>query len=347
MLLSILSAFLLAASGDLLSFDSVSHDFGSQPKTVSSLVHEFRFTNNSQRSLSVSYAVSTCSCTKLSWTTGKVGPGQEGFVRAEYFRERSADSFEKFISVFVEGVPKPYVLRIAGSFHETESGLAKEFPYRLSDIGFASSVLNAGEAYAGTRASDSFWVANFSNEPLTVSFSELSDGLAVSPDYLRIDPQSRVRFTYFVDVDSLVWGRRLYAFTPVADGKPLDKVSLALTVTQDFSALSDAEKNAGPLPLVLDRSCTFGTVRSGRAAKAAFKIQNASDAPLRVLAAFSDYDGIKVDAPSVIPPRETASFSVSLAPSVLAKGENSFKIQVLSNSPLMQIVEVYVKGNVE
>ncbi len=343
----ILSALLLAAP-DVVSFDSLVYDFGSQPRSVESLTHDFVFTNVSSRPVKVSYAVATCSCTKVSWSTEYVAPGQTGYVRALYNKELNSESFEKFISVFFDGLSKPFVLRISGSFHETEDALSKDFPVRLGPLGLSASPLNLGEVYAGDSESGYFWVANLSDEAASIEFRNLSDSLSIQPSGLRIEPQSRERFRYRVGVDTLSWGRRSYSAQPCISGKVFEDISFVLTATQSFSHLSRKEKVAGPCPMLTEPSCSFGNVKSGRSAKASFSIKNTSHTDaLIVRAVFSDTPGLDVDAPGSIAPRQTAEFKVRIPSSALSRGENTIKLCVQSNSATMQILDVYISGNVE
>ena len=346
-LLSILAAFMLAAP-EVLSFDSISHDFGSQPKTVESLEHEFSFPNFSDRAVSISYAVATCSCTRLSWTTGSIQPGGKGTVKALYIRELGVESFEKFISVFVDGQSKPYVLRIAGSFFETDKSLSDDFPASVSMVGFASLPIQVGEAYRGELAYDSFWVANLSDETISLSFKPLSDDLTISPDYHYLNPKSRIRFYYEITVDSLSLGRKQYQAVPLVDDKPLEPIAFSLTAVENYTRLSRAEVNAGSLPRVLDDACTFGRVRSGQSAYTSFQLKNlAKSAPLSIRAVFSDPDGVTAEYPASIPPGETSTVSVTIPPSALTVGNNTIKLSLITNSPLIQIVQVYINGKVE
>lgn len=346
-ILSIILAALFAQASAAISFDSISYDFGIQPSSVESLTHEFVFTNNSGKAVSISYAVSTCSCTKLKWTTGPVRPGESGVVRAVYVRERNVDSFEKFISVFLEGQSKPYVLRIAGSFTEAPESLLADFPARSGSLGFYSLPVVVGEVYSGTLTEDSFWVANFSNKAAAVSFKDTPSGMKITPEVQTIRPMERARFNYAIEVDKKCWGRKLYKAVPVVNGAKSAPVYFSLTATEDFTSLSREERESGPLPRVLDRTCTFGTVHAGQSAEATFRVENVASKVLKIRAAFSDEEGISIKAPSSIKAHEVATFKVSIPSSVLSAGENSFKLYVQSDSPLMQIVEVYVKGTVE
>lgn len=328
-------------------FESLAHDFGSQPKNVVDLTHEFVFTNTSGRDLRVTYAVATCSCTKLSWTNGPVKPGAQGVVKVRYVREMNVDSFEKFISVFFDGLPKPVVLRISGNFYETSAVLSDEFPVTRGPLRFKASPYDTGCTPQGQTARDSFWVANDSQDAVVVTFKDPSDSLSIWPSEQMISPLSRARFFYIINVDSEVWGRRLYSVTPVAGGTPQESISFAVTAIEDFSSLTEEQASAGPYPRLVGKRCSFGSVPAGQPAWGTFRIVNDSEEKLLIRAAFSDTEGIEIVAPESIEPHKTGQFTVSIAAAALVPGMNSHRLCVLCNSPQKQIVELYAEGTVE
>ena len=158
------------------------------------------------------------------------------------------DSFEKFISVFLEGQTKPYVLRIAGSFTEAPESLLADFPARSGSLGFYSLPVVVGEVYSGTLTEDSFWVANFSNKAAAVSFKDTPSGMKITPEVQTIRPMERARFNYAIEVDKKCWGRKLYKAVPVVNGAKSAPVYFSLTATEDFTSLSREERESGPLP---------------------------------------------------------------------------------------------------
>ena len=347
-LLTFILTTLLLAAPDALSFDSLSYDFGSQPKSVESLTHTFKFTNTSSSSVRISYALATCSCTKISWTRESVPPGGQGAVTAVYNREFGANSFEKLISVFVDGVPKPNVLRIAGSFYETKEVLGSEFPVSRGPLGFNYSPIDLGNVCRGSQVQRSFWAANLSSDDIKVEFADLSDGLDIYTSDKNLSPSTRKEFHFSIDVDTTSWGLRHYYATPVVNGKQYQPVSFDIVAIEDYSSLSSSEKNAAPRPILVDKNCNFGTVRRGAPAQAAFRVRNSSsDEPLRIRAVYSDSEGADISAPSQINPGQTAEFNVSLAPSSLVRGSNTVTVFILSSSPIRQILEVYITGNVD
>lgn len=342
----ILTALLLQAP-DVITFESLSHDFGPQPNNVERLTHEFVFTNTSSSPVTISYAVATCTCTSLTWTKGPVQPGAKGVVKAVYARELFVKSFEKFISVFVEGQSKPYVLRIAGTLYDTSDILSSEFPVVRGALGLKDSPLPAGKRLAGTYINVSFWAANLSPEPIAVEFTNLSDSLEISPAVQSIKPVGRARFFFSLPVSPDTWGPQFFYATPVVDGIAQEPVSFSVIAIDDFSSLSAEERAAAPYPVLRSSTCSFGTVRSGQPAKASFEISNDSDQPLIIRAVYSETDGISFDAPSAVGPRKSATLVARIAPSALSKGSNVLRVQVQTNSPYMQILDIDIVGKVE
>ena len=345
--LKLLIALLLALwpqTSEPLCFEELSFDFGSRPKSEDVLVHEFVFTNNSRSAVSISYAVASCSCTRLSWTTSPLQPGANGVVRAEYHRERDRDAFEKFVSVFVEGSKKPYVLRIAGSFYETDEVLARDFPVQRGPLGFKSDVLELSTSHPGEVNKGQILVANLSGAAVSLSFSDLSDGLSMPASRIVIQPGSRRNVSYHIDVDSLVWGRRTYSFTPMADGEAYEPIRLSTMVLDNFKSLTSAERNSAALPVLQDGDRSLGTVRKGQSARASFEVLNKSDKILNIRAVYADVDGVAIESPASVGPGQTGTFSLDVPYSALEQGEGSVKVTVISDSPLKPVIDVVFKG---
>ena len=346
-LFTLLAALLLGASDDVLVFNEVSHDFGSQPRSVNVLTADFTFTNASSKSVSISYAVATCSCTKLKWTTSAVAPGASGVVTATYYREQSRNSFEKFISVFVEGIAKPYVLRIAGSFYDTESSLASEFPINHGGLGVKRDLYDLGILHPGDDHSATIKLANLTGEDMKIGFTDVSESLEIFVPISLMPTMTQREFRYHLAIDSLVWGERFYKFTPVVNGKSTDPMTFKVTVLDDYSALSEEELRAGPTPVLEDGPCTFGTIGSGKQATSSFSILNKSDKPLVIKRVYANDAKVRIDAPSLIGPGKSARFKLTIPASCLSKGRNTFQVSIISNSPAYPLKKVLVNGKVE
>ena len=340
-------AALLLGTTDVIVFNEVTFDFGSQPKSVNVLSHDFTFTNVSSKPVSISYAVSTCSCTKLKWTKTKVAPGETGYVRADYYREQTRNSFEKFISVFVDGVSKPYVLRIAGSFYDTQSSLEGSYPVRRGSIGFTQDFIDLGTLHPGDVQNGHIWFANLSDDFLGINFDKLSDSLTIDLPRYGISATSEMKASYTLSIDSLVWGERFYYATPIVDDKPQAPLTFKVMVLDSFDNLSSEQIKEGPYPVLEDGPCSFGTVKRGKSASTTFTILNKSEKPLRIRRVYADKEGVTVSGPSSIGPGKTGRFKFTAASSALKAGGNTIVVNIVSNSPRAPLKKVMVNGKVE
>lgn len=323
------------------------HDFGSLPRETERLDCEFNFTNNSDRAISIAYAVASCSCTKLDWTRDPVAPGASGFVHVIYTRELTADSFDKSISVFFEGVPQPHILKINGSFYETAQSLAAEFPFRRSSLGLQYDPGDFDVVHPGQAAYMNMWLSNFSDQPISVSLDSLSSGLSISPARLDIPGGSRASLMCTLMPDSLAWGRRIYRFVPVVDGESQRPVEYWATVLPDFGSLSSEERNASAYFKVLGEVHHFGVISEGSPASIRIGLQNVSGKALALKDVRADKDGVTVSAPDIVPAGLRADIDVSVDPSALVPGNNRFVISLVTDSPLKPFTQIEVLGYVE
>ena len=330
-----------------ISWDTMVHNFGSLSRDSDKLNCEFTFTNNSDRAVRVAYAVASCSCTKVDWTREPVVPGSNGTVSVTYFRERNADSFDKSVSVFFEGSPKPYVLVFMGKFYDTSQTLASEFPYRRSSLGLQDDPGDFDVVHPGQAAYMNMWLSNFSSETISVRLDSLSDGLTVSPARLSISGGSRASLMCTLMPDSLTWGRRSYSFVPVVNGESQRPVEYWATVLPDFSSLSPSEKNASAYFKVLGEVHHFGVIRQGDSANLRIGLQNVSSKDFSLMDVRADRDGVAVSAPASVPAGQRADIDISIDPSVLEPGNNSFIISIVTDSPLKPFTQIEVLGYVE
>ena len=323
------------------------HDFGSLPRDTDVLNCEFTFTNNSDTAVSVAYAVASCSCTKLDWIRKPVAPGATGTVSVAYIRERTADSFEKSVSVFFEGSPKPHVLLFMGKFYDTSQSLASEFPHRRSSLGLQDDPGDFDAVHPGQAAYMNMWLSNFSSETISVRLDSLSDGLTISPARLSIAGGSRASLMCTLLPDSLTWGRRSYSFVPVVNGESQRPVYYWATVLPDFSSLSSEERNASAYFKVLGEVHHFGVIREGCPASLRIGLQNVSSKDFSLLDVRADKDGVAISAPASVLAGQRADIDISVDPSALEPGNNRFVISIVTDSPLKPFTQIEVLGYVE
>lgn len=330
-----------------LKFEVTSFDFGDHPAQDRELVCEFPFTNISDHPVTISYAVASCSCTKLIWTTEPVLPGQSGSVSATYTKERYKDSFSKQITVVVEGESQPYYLSFSGSFHETPASLFQDFKFRRGVLCLEYDPLDLGLVSSGVESTGRFEMANFSENAISLLLEDISPGLVLSFVSTDLDPYNRTFLRYSFVPDTLTRGPVSYSFTPVVNGESLGPVFIKAVETDDFSALSSKELNSASFPKLDAAEYDFGIVDYGQDAVFTITVRNVSATPLHIQSAFANRDGITFEYPQTVEGAGEAQVKATIAASALRRGNNRFKLSFVFDSPLFPYIETFVKGYVK
>ena len=97
-----------------LTFPKTVHDFGEVSWKDGALKCSFTLTNNSQDTLDIYAAISSCECTDVEWTRTPIAPGGKGTVSATYANEDGAYPFDKTVTVYTSAQKKPFVLHLKG-----------------------------------------------------------------------------------------------------------------------------------------------------------------------------------------------------------------------------------------
>lgn len=339
---------LLLGAGDSVSFTETVHDFGSVSTQQEILECDFPFVNTSGKTISVKYAVASCSCTRVDWTRSSIAAGGSGKISVRYSRERHANSFEKIITVYFNGVQKPVMLRITGRFFDDSSSLAKDFPYTSGALGRQEDVFNLGTAHPGQPSYKTLVFANMrQDKAMDFNLKSLSEGLEFTGITYTIEPLSRTILTCVLSPDSLSWGRRSFYAVPVVDGNKLEPLEFTALVLDDFSSLSPSQKNAGAMYRVMNEVLHFGIVKPGAKASLRINLENTTDAPLRLRSVSADRKGLSFDYPDTLPGRSKCGVQVNISPEALTPGDNRITISIVTDSPLMPYSELEVIGCVK
>ena len=100
------------------------HDFGKVQLKVPATA-TFTFKNTSQLPVVITNVRSSCGCTVANYTTEPVKPGRSGQLSATYNSAR-VGSFIKSVTVTIDGIPQPIMLKIKGEVVEQMEAAPEE-----------------------------------------------------------------------------------------------------------------------------------------------------------------------------------------------------------------------------
>lgn len=94
-----------AASGEPLSFQTKSHDFGTVAEEGGPVSYRFKYVNKSQKAVDIRSAKTSCGCTKPKYIRKPIMPGDTGSVVVTYLPLNRPGEFLKNVTL---------TLRVAG-----------------------------------------------------------------------------------------------------------------------------------------------------------------------------------------------------------------------------------------
>lgn len=100
--------------GNGLEVDKTVHNFGDILLDNGPVSCTFTFRNTGNQPIVIYNAVTTCGCTKATWTKEPILPGKTGTVSATYSNDEGPYPFDKSITVYMSEPKKPVILKMRG-----------------------------------------------------------------------------------------------------------------------------------------------------------------------------------------------------------------------------------------
>ena len=343
---SIWIAFCLAfapQAKDNVRFDKTVHDFGDVSVTDGPLSCRFVITNTGDAPLSIFDVVSSCGCTDVRYTRELIQPGESGEISATYKNEDGAVPFDKTLTVYVSGRKRPVVLRLRGVVHEKKKTLSELYgAQRLGVFGLRTRSFRASTLKQGLSVSEKTQVANLGSTPLTVGFADIHPQLTVTVSPNPIPAGQTATLTFSIRSTPELYGRNIYAATPVLNGKKAAAPLEITAWTQDnFASWTDQQRAAGALPVFENSTFNAGIVQQGATISVTFPCMNKGKSPLHFYKADTDAAARFEPLPD-IPAGGKDAVSLQLDTRALPKGDNVLMISLTTNSPLRPLVNLFV-----
>jgi hypothetical protein len=164
--LCFLSMTLWAQTGKM-TFENMSHDFGTIKEELGSVTYDFKFTNTGNAPLIISNVKASCGCTTPDWTKDPVLPGKTGFIRAVYSTTGRPGAFNKSLTITANTEPATTNLFISGTVTPKPKSPEEEYPKVVGNIRYASDILDFGRITTKDTISKVFVLYNAGAAPVT------------------------------------------------------------------------------------------------------------------------------------------------------------------------------------
>lgn len=335
--------------GGSVEFDKVVHDFGDIAERDGPQTCTFKVRNAGKDPLAIYEVVTSCGCTDATWTKEPLLPGKTGKITVTYKNEDGPYPFDKTLTVYLSALNKPVILRIRGIVHEKKQSLDENFgTVRAGALGLKEKELNAGNMDQGQQRSDQVYIANLGRTPVTVSFKDVSDGLSLSVSPNPVPGRSKATLTFTVKASREKWGKNYYTAVPVVDGKayPAATLSVRSVTKENFSALSDEERENGSIPFFDESTVSYGTVQEGEKVTGTFKFVNKGKSPFICHKADTETPGVVITPPAEVPPGGRGSLTVTFDTAGLPPGDHDVYMTLITNSPARPLISLFLIGSI-
>ena len=336
-----------------IEIDKTVHNFGDILLDSGPVSCSFTLTNKGTKPAVIYNVSSSCGCTDVTWTKEPLMPGKTGKISVTYSNDEGAYPFDKSLTVYLSDVKKPIILKVRGVSIAKKKPLADSYPVHFGPLGMKEKEFKCGNLEQGGKKSNAVMVANVSDSPITVDFSDVSPYLNIKVSPNPIPAQGTAEMSFTVTASRDIWGKNYYWATPKVNGKTVktsdgtDKVGIWAFTKENFAKLTDSEKAKAARPMFTESTYSFGKVKRGAVVNAEYTFKNEGQTDFMVYAVNSDAGKLKYGEIPVVKPGANCTFKVSLDTSDMPLGEALTIVTLTTNSPLRPIVNLFIAGWIE
>lgn len=342
-----------------VEMDKDVHDFGDIILGSGAVSCTFTLTNNSEKPVAIYNVVSSCGCTDVVWTKEPVKPGAKAKISATYSNNEAPLPFDKNLTVYLSCSKKPLILKLRGVSHAKALSLSEIYSCHFGNLGLRSMDIKCGNLLQGEARSGEFKIANIGSTVIKVEFRDLSEGLTMDNQEYSIAPGTEETIGYTITSSRNRWGGNSYFATPVVNGKTsfelsglpdgskAGKIRINAFTTDNFTAMSDAQKNRGPRPVFKTSTYSFGKLKAGSTIHAEFNFTNEGEDCFCVHRCETDALNYSHGRIEPVCSGENGSVRVHVDTSMMPKGETLVTVKLTTNSPLRPVINLFITGYLE
>jgi hypothetical protein len=352
LIFSLVTVFAFAQQrGAKISFEKEVHDFGKIKEDGGMVAYEFTFTNTGNEPLVITNVRATCGCTTPTWTQNPVMPGEKGFVKAAFDPRNRPGNFNKSIIITTNTINKTRViLKIMGEVLPREKTIEDYYPKTIGELRLQSNHLPFTRVYNTQVKIDTLKIYNASDQILKLSFQNVPEylKLRVSPDELRPKEKGLIIGEYEGrKVND--WGFIVNRVSMLINGEDIrgNYITISAKVEEDFSHLTDKERENAPKIVIEEKNFNFGKVSSSQKQvekKFVFKNVGKSDLIIRKIRTTCGCTTANLEK-EVVKPGESSSFK-AVFNFGSRKGIQRKSIYVISNDPSTPEVRLTISGEI-
>lgn len=176
------------AQTNKITFNKLTHDFGTFSEDSDPKVCVFEFTNHLQKPISIAHVQSTCGCAVPQYTKKAIQPGESGEIRITYNPQGRPGIFNRSILVNFSGQIEKISLSVKGNVTPGVTRKDRTYPYVIGDLQLRARELRL-RAMKGEQQQQEIMIVNSGSKTIRMdiksnipSISAIMVPSALAPD---------------------------------------------------------------------------------------------------------------------------------------------------------------------
>lgn len=322
--------------------ESTVYDFGDVYDNQGPLSCLFKIENIGEEPFYILEVVTSCSCTKTSWTNGAILPGQCGLINAVYSNKEGPHPFDKSILVKLSCVDNAIVLHLKGNTLSVNKTRRKEQSYKIGPIVLSKQKISLGKFYSESNVDCILSVYNSYRDTTLVMISSPANVSFLQNEEFRIPPKSKLDIRYVLSVPDQNYGYRVDSVGVISCNVLGEKYDEGV-VELEYTVNSKSSESIGEKPLarLSEKHVILGDVCKKSQIKKELSITNVGSAPLNVFYV-GTRSNVSLDySPTVLFPNDKLDVLAEFDFKSMPKGKGVLSIDFYTDSIEMPVQHVY------
>ncbi len=336
----------MALVAQTIAFQATKHDFGTIKQEDGDVTAHFEFTNTGNAPLLITNVRTSCGCTRPTWPSNPIEPGQKGTISATYRASTRPNFFQKTITVYSNDPEHATTtLTITGTVKPKPTNPSDKYAFTMGDLHIKARRVDFGEQTQLGVVERTIEYANFTDHDIMIEVIVNEDDRFISAQLSNstLKPQQSGKITFTLNTQQCKIGPNFAKVYVKVNNNVVRTddyaIELNATVNEDFSQLSEQEKRVAPIaqiPATLD----LGIIAKGMTAKTTLAIMNVGVSNLSVRTVYTPAKEVSVSTPraaSSIKSGKKANVTVIVNPFVenaeVSAGQYSRTLTIYTNDP--------------
>lgn len=179
-----------------ITFDKLTHDYGTINEDSDLRICVFRFINHQKSPVAISHVQSSCGCAVPQYTKKVVPAGESGEIRIAYNPQGRPGRFNRSIIVSFSGQKEKIHLYVKGTVTPGVERKNKAYPYVIGDLQLRTNSLKLKPMQIAQQRS--IMVINSGNAPLRTVFNSSNPSVSANmvPAILQPNQKGEIQIIY-------------------------------------------------------------------------------------------------------------------------------------------------------